>query len=180
VRQLPTRPKDSYNFGAWSADGRRISYASNKRNPNFFDIYVMDVATGRSRSSISRTARTRPSRGLPDGRFIVVSRASDTLSLDNDLYLVELATKGVTHLTPHEGAAQFGDVHFTRDNRALILSTNASGEWQSLARMDLATRKIDPRPTPRGTRTRARCQPTADSSPTRSTARASANSTCAG
>jgi dipeptidyl aminopeptidase/acylaminoacyl peptidase len=143
VRQLTDAPRVRYNFGAWSADGKRISYASNKRNPNFFDIYTMDVATGAESLVYQQDGSNAAVAWSPDGRYIVVSRASDTLSLDNDLYLVELATKGVTHLTPHEGAAQFGNVHFTRDNRSLLLSTNASGEWQSLARMDLATRKIE-------------------------------------
>ena len=145
VRQLTDAPKIRYNFGAWSADGRRISYASNKRNPNFFDIYTMDVVTGAESLVYQQDGSNAVSAWSHDGRFIVVSRASDTLSLDNDLYLIELASKAVTHLTPHTGgAAQFGDVHFTRDNRALLLSTNIAGEWQSLARMDLATRKIEP------------------------------------
>ncbi|HEX8131220.1 MAG TPA: S9 family peptidase [Pyrinomonadaceae bacterium] len=144
VRQLTDAPKIRYNFGAWSADGRRISYASNKRNPNFFDIYVMDVASGQESLVYQQDGSNAAVAWSSDGRFIVVSRSSDTLSLNNDLYLVEVASKGVTHLTPHTGAAQFGDVHFTRDNRALLLSTNVSGEWQSLARMDLATRKIVP------------------------------------
>ncbi|HZG51636.1 MAG TPA: S9 family peptidase [Pyrinomonadaceae bacterium] len=142
VRQLTDAPRIRYNFGAWSADGRRISYASNKRNPNFFDIYVMDVGSGQESLVYQQDGSNAAVAWSADNRFIVVSRASDTLSLDNDLYLVELASKAVTHLTPHEGAAQFGDVHFTRDNRALLLSTNATGEWQSLARMDLATRRI--------------------------------------
>ncbi|MCA1555801.1 MAG: alpha/beta fold hydrolase, partial [Acidobacteria bacterium] len=144
VRQLTDAPKIRYNFGAWSADGRRISYASNKRNPNFFDVYTMDVQTGQESLVYQQDGSNAADAWSHDGRFIVVSRSSDTLSLDNDLYLVELASKGVTHLTPHTGAAQFGDVHFTRDGRALLLSTNVAGEWQSLARMDLATRKIDP------------------------------------
>jgi dipeptidyl aminopeptidase/acylaminoacyl peptidase len=144
VRQLTDAPKIRYNFGAWSADGRRISYASNKRNPNFFDIYVMDLGDGRESLVYQQDGSNAAVAWSHDGRFIVVSRSSDTLSLDNDLYLVELASKGVTHLTPHEGAAQFGDVHFTRDNRSLLLSTNVGGEWQSLARMDLQSRRIAP------------------------------------
>jgi hypothetical protein len=143
VRQLTDSPKIRYNFGAWSADSHYISYASNKRNPNFFDVYRMSILTGEEDLIYQQDGSNAPAAWSPDGRFIVVSRSSDTLSLDNDLYLIELATKKVTHLTPHEGAAQFGDVHFTRDNRALILSTNVAGEWQSLARMDLATRRIE-------------------------------------
>ena len=143
VRQLTDAPRVRYNFGGWSADGRRISYASNKRNPNFFDIYTMDVTTGQESLVYQQDGSNGVAAWSPDGRFIVVSRSSDTLSLDNDLYLVEVASKVVTHLTPHTGATQYGDVHFTRDGRALLLSTNARGEWLSLARMDLATRQIE-------------------------------------
>ncbi|HKP72047.1 MAG TPA: S9 family peptidase, partial [Pyrinomonadaceae bacterium] len=144
VRQLTDAPKIRYNFGAWSSDGKRISYASNKRNPNFFDIYVMDVATGAESLVYQQDGSNSVAAWSPDGRFIVVSHSSDTLSLDNDLYLVELASKAATHLTPHTGAASYGDAHFTHDGRSLLLSTNANGEWQSLARMDLQTRRIEP------------------------------------
>jgi dipeptidyl aminopeptidase/acylaminoacyl peptidase len=143
VRQLTDAPRVRYNFGGWSADGRRVAYASNQRNPNFFDIYTMDVSSGQESLVYQQDGSNGVAAWSPDGRFIVVSRSSDTLSLDNDLYLVEVASKGVTHLTPHDGATQYGDVHFTRDSRALLLSTNARSEWLSLARMDLATRRIE-------------------------------------
>lgn len=143
VRQLTDAPRVRHNFGAWSADGRRISYASNKRNPNFFDIYTMEVASGEESLVYQQDGSNAAVAWSPDGRFIVVSRASDTLSLDNDLYLVEVTTKRATHLTPHTGATQYGDVHFTRDGRALLLSANLEREWLSLARMDLQTRKIE-------------------------------------
>src|SRR5918912_3838666 len=144
IKALTDAPKVRYNFGAWAHHGRRIAYAANKRNPNFFDIYVMDVASGREELVYQQDGDNDFAAWSPDDRQIVVSRSSDTLSLDNDLYLVDLATKGVTHLTPHQGAAQFGDVHFTRDGRALILSTNAGGEWLTLSRLDLQTKKIEP------------------------------------
>jgi dipeptidyl aminopeptidase/acylaminoacyl peptidase len=143
VKALTDAPKVRYNFGAWAHDGRRIAYAANKRNPNFFDLYIMDVQTGREELVYQQDGSNDFAAWSPDDKQIVVARSSDTLSLDNDLYLIDVATKGVTHLTPHQGATQYGDVHFTRDGRALILSTNAGGEWLALARLDLQTKKID-------------------------------------
>ena len=149
VRALTDAPKVRYNFGAWAHDGRRIAYAANKRNPNFFDIYVMDVDSGREELVYQQDGDNGFAAWSPDDKQIVVSRSSDTLSLDNDLYLVDVATRGVTHLTPHQGAAQFGDVDFTRDGRALLLSTNVGGEWLTLSRLDLQSKKIEPLdPTP--------------------------------
>src|SRR5918912_2268765 len=149
IRALTAAPKVRYNFGAWAHDGRRIAYASNKRNPNYFDIYVMDVATGREELIYQQDGDNAFAAWSPDDRQIVVSRSSDTLSLDNDLYLVDVATKGVTHLTPHQGAAQFDEVYFAHDGRALLLATNTNGEWLALSRLDLQTKKIttlDPTP----------------------------------
>ena len=39
---------DRHNFGDLSADGKTIYYASNKRDPKFFDIYRMDIASGKA------------------------------------------------------------------------------------------------------------------------------------
>ncbi len=142
IRALTDAPRVRYNFGGWAHDGRRIAYAANKRNPNYFDIYVMDVASGREELVYQQDGSNDFAAWSPDDRQIVVARSSDTLSLDNDLYLVDLAIKGATHLTPHDGAAEFADVEFARDGRALVLNTNISGEWLALSRLDLQTKKI--------------------------------------
>jgi dipeptidyl aminopeptidase/acylaminoacyl peptidase len=56
---------------------------------------------------------------------------------------VSLETKQATHLTPHEGSAQFGDVHFTRDGKYILLSTNDKREFSSLARMNLSNKSVE-------------------------------------
>ena len=47
VRSLTDEPGVRHNFGEVSADGKFITYASNKRNRQFFDIYSMDLTTGK-------------------------------------------------------------------------------------------------------------------------------------
>ncbi len=42
IRELTKDPAVRHNFGKWSEDGKKIYYASNKRNKNYFDIYSMD------------------------------------------------------------------------------------------------------------------------------------------
>jgi len=143
IKALTDAPKIRHNFGAWSHDGKRISYASNKRDPNFFDVYVMDVATGREQLIYQQNGSNSPEAWSFDDSKIIVSHDSDQLSLDNDLFLVDLATKQATPLTPHEGASQFGSAHFTRDGRSLIFATNDKREFYSLARMDLGSKRIE-------------------------------------
>ncbi len=143
IRALTSEPKVRYNFGGWSHDGKKISYASNQRNRDFFDIYVMDVAAGSALLVYQQDGSNAPVAWSIDGRRLVVSHANEQLSLDNDLYLVDIAAKTVTHLTPHEGAAQFSDVRFMPDGHSLLFTTDDKREFQSLAQMDLATRRVD-------------------------------------
>jgi dipeptidyl aminopeptidase/acylaminoacyl peptidase len=143
VRALTDAPKVRHNFGGWSHDSRRISYASNKRNPNFFDIYIMDVATGREELVYQQDGSNGVAAWSFDDRYLVVSHSNEQLSLDNDLYLVDTQTKQSTLLTQHQGAAQFGDVHFTLDNRHILFGTNDNRDFYQLARMDLQSKRVE-------------------------------------
>jgi dipeptidyl aminopeptidase/acylaminoacyl peptidase len=139
VRQLTNDPKVRHNFGDWSEDGSRIFYASNRRDRNFFDIYSMDLVTGsetmlyQQNGSVSFTAISK------DGAKIVVSKASDKFSLDNDLYLIDVKTNEVKHITPHEGPSQYTDVHFLKDG-TLLLGTNEDKEFINLATLTVGSR----------------------------------------
>ncbi len=143
IRALTDAPKIRHNFGSWSHDGRRISYASNKRNPNYFDVYVMEVGTGREEMVYQQDGSNSAVAWSFDDRYLVVSHNNEELSLDNDLFLVDTQTRSATLLTPHQGAAQFGDVNFTRDGRSLIFGTNDKRDFYQLARMDLATKRVE-------------------------------------
>jgi dipeptidyl aminopeptidase/acylaminoacyl peptidase len=143
LRALTNAPRIRHNFGSWSHDGKQLSYASNKRDPNFFDVYIMDVATGREQMVYQQDGSNGPVAWSFDDRRLVVSHEGEELSLDNNLYLVDIATKQATLLTPHEGAAEFGAVHFTRDGHFVLLSTNDKREFQSLARMDLQSKRVE-------------------------------------
>ncbi|HMF56854.1 MAG TPA: alpha/beta fold hydrolase, partial [Pyrinomonadaceae bacterium] len=143
VKALTNNPQVRYNFGSWSHDGKRISYASNRRNPDFFDIYVMDVSTGREEIVYQQDGSNSPEAWSMDGTRMIVSHEDERLSLNNDLYLIDLTTKQATHLTPHDDASQFESVHFTGDGRSILLSTDLNRDFLSLARMDLQTKKIE-------------------------------------
>lgn len=143
IRALTDNSKIRYNFGRWSHDGRRISYASNKRNPNFFDIYLMDVGTGREEMVYQQDGSNGVAAWSMDGRYLVVSHNNEELSLDNDLFLVDTQTRQAQLLTQHQGSAQFGNVSFTRDGRYVIFGTNDNREYYQLARMDLQTKRVE-------------------------------------
>ncbi|MEP6903218.1 MAG: hypothetical protein ABJA66_15825, partial [Actinomycetota bacterium] len=98
IKELTASPKVRYNFGDWSEDGTRIYYASNKRNPQFFDIYAMDTASGQEELLYNQDGNNDFAAADAFGRKIVVSRSGTQLSLDNNLYLVDAQSKKETLL----------------------------------------------------------------------------------
>lgn len=136
IKELTNSPKIRHNFGGWSDDATKIYYASNKRNPQYFDVYRMTLADGKEELIYQQDGSNSFAAADDSDKKVIISRAGTELSLDNNLYLVDVATKKETLLTPHEGSAQFGDVHFVGGNE-IELTTNAQSEFMSLARMNL-------------------------------------------
>ncbi|HQU85748.1 MAG TPA: S9 family peptidase [Pyrinomonadaceae bacterium] len=143
IKELTNAPKIRHNFGDWSADGTKIYYASNKRNPQYFDIYRMTVADGKEELIYQFDGNNDFAAADNFDKKIIVSRSGIELSLDENLYLVDVETKKETLLTPHEGSAQFGGVHFTADG--YVFAQNDKREFYSLSQMRLknAAKKSD-------------------------------------
>jgi len=135
IKQLTSDPKVRYNFGAWAEDGKKIYYAANKRDRNFFDIYSMDVASAKEELLYQFDGSNSFAAVNGGGTKIIVSRDGSEFSLDNDLYLIDLGTKKETLLTRHSGAAQFGQAYFTADG--IVYAHNDKREFISLANMRL-------------------------------------------
>jgi dipeptidyl aminopeptidase/acylaminoacyl peptidase len=133
VRALTDEPKVRHNFAEVSDDGKTIYYASNKRNPTYFDVYSMDVASGKEDLLYQFDGNINIAAVNSSGSKFIVSRDSDELSLDNSLYLIDARTKKETLLTPHNGASEFGNVHFVADG--IIYSQNNDREFMSLSQM---------------------------------------------
>jgi DNA-binding beta-propeller fold protein YncE len=140
-KELTGNPQVRYNFGEISSDGTKIYYASNKRDKNYFDVYAMDLSSGKEEMLLQQNGSNSFAAASKDGSKIIVSRSGTELGLDNDLYLVDTRTKQATILTPHEGAAQYGDVKFL-DGDTIIFGTNQNGEFITPCRMNLKARKI--------------------------------------
>jgi dipeptidyl aminopeptidase/acylaminoacyl peptidase len=141
VRELTSDPKVRHNFAGVSKDGSKIYYASNKRNRNFFDVYVMELESGKETMLYQYDGNINIAAVNDDGSKFVLSRSGIEKSLDNDLYLVDVATKKETHLTPHEDASEWGSVEFVGDT--LVYVTNDKREFEGLAQMRRKNAAVD-------------------------------------
>ncbi len=145
-RDLTRDPGSIHYSGGFSPDGRRVAYTATRRNGTDFDVYVQDLDGGDGEPGepglVWEVAgyHTVADWG-PDGSFLIVSRHRS--NLDNDLYLLDLATGKPRLLTPHEGSARSLGVNVTPEAGSLYLATDQDGDFLRLARLDLSTLDLE-------------------------------------
>ncbi len=127
----------------WSTGGDRIAYGSTRRNGADRDIYVMDPLD----PTTDRLVLQVPGGGWqvldwsPSDRELLIG---ETISIsDSRLWLLDLQTRVQTLLTePDSESVSYRNAQFSKDGKGLYLTTDKDSEFQRLAYMDLATRKI--------------------------------------
>jgi dipeptidyl aminopeptidase/acylaminoacyl peptidase len=127
---LTDNPQIRYNYGDMTADGEWIFYSSNKRDRRYFNIYRMNLKDGREELLLGDDGNYSVAAVNDNGSFVIVSKSGTELSLDNDLFLLDVRKKGLTHLTPHRGASEFSDPVFTADG--FFLSHNDQRDFSVL------------------------------------------------
>ncbi len=136
LRRLTDGGRENNWLGDWSADGKVLTFASNRANPESMDAYLYEIEIGAS----SLVAKN-PGVGYlldvsRDERFSVLYRQKTRG--DNDLFLVEMTGGGETLLTPHDPPGQFGSAVFSPDGRIIYLSSNGGRDRSAFARVKLS------------------------------------------
>ena len=109
-----------------------LAYSTNRRNEIDFDIVVRTLSTGEER--VFEMAGNNSVEAIsPDGRFVVVDRVGDRAG-DNDLFVCDVESGEVSHLTPHDEPAEFYSPVWTPGGVAL--STNDGRDMFAVVRGD--------------------------------------------
>jgi len=136
LRPLTEESEAIHCFGGWSHDGERIAWTANRRDPRHFDVSVQDVTTGGITCVWQTEGMNDVAGWLPDDGCLIVVRSHS--SFDQDLYLTDLLSGTVRHLTPDRGQTSYGNVRWAVDGRGLNLVPDRGREFSDLAYMDLA------------------------------------------
>ncbi len=138
IVDLTAAPDAKHQWGGWSHDGERLAFASNRRDESVFDVYVQ----GRDERG---DAAELVHRG--DGYLFVAGWAPDddrlivgetVASYDQELSVLDLETRELTHVTPHDGNAKFLSPSWSRDGEGLYLVTDLLSDTLQLCHLDLA------------------------------------------
>jgi dipeptidyl aminopeptidase/acylaminoacyl peptidase len=119
----------------WSHDGRRIAYTSNARNGRDMDLYVGDGRTRSGKLLLERKGHWTPLDWSHDGKRLLIARYVSIN--DVRLFMVELASKKVTRVSPEKPTASYRAAVFSRDGRRLYVATDREGEFVELYELDL-------------------------------------------
>jgi dienelactone hydrolase len=120
VGEIPLVVDERYKHDTPHAAGRTLAYATNRRNGIDFDVVARDLESGEE-LTFEIGGYVAVLAISPDGRRIVAERLG-ARSGDNDLYLCDVGTGEVTHLTPHDDPAEYVTPCFRGDE--LVWATN--------------------------------------------------------
>src|SRR3989449_2923247 len=136
-------PGDSLKavFVDWAGDDSSFFYATNGRDRRFFDVFEMPVTTLAPRLVFRDTVGYQVGAVSPDRRWMALQRALTTQN--SEMYLRDMQTGEMRHLSPHEGDVQYNPQAFSPDGKYLYYTTDEGSEFAWLARYDLATGRRD-------------------------------------
>jgi len=129
---------ETNRLGPFRADGRILAIGSNRRYRSHIEGWIHDIASG----SLTLVAEARGS-----GAILDISRDGRTLLVQKtpqrgfqDLFLVEIASRKETPLTPHEGPGSVSGL-LAPDGKAAFVATDIGREMTAFGRIDLAGAK---------------------------------------
>jgi dipeptidyl aminopeptidase/acylaminoacyl peptidase len=109
--------------------GDVLAYSTNRRNGIDFDIAARDLHTGEERV-FEIGGNCSVESVSPGGGLVAVERVGEQ-SGDGDIYICNVSTGAIEHVTPHEGAAEYFSVQWL-DGR-LVFSTNEGRDTFGIA-----------------------------------------------
>jgi dipeptidyl aminopeptidase/acylaminoacyl peptidase len=136
VTDLTPAENEKASFIGWNKDLKSFKYTSNKRNPQFFDIYEMDIENFESKLIFENNTGGNPSGISDDQKYVAISKPITTSI--NELIIVEVETGEQTKISPENPTASYGAQEFSTDSKYLFYTTNEGSEFTYLSKYDLA------------------------------------------
>jgi dipeptidyl aminopeptidase/acylaminoacyl peptidase len=125
----------------WTGDENGFYFATNERDPKYFDLYVMDT------SDFQRKMIYRNDQGYDIG---AISKDGKHVALlethtdhNTDLHLYDTSTKKTKHITPHKGDILYVPEEFDPASQNLYFLSDEGSEFSYVVRYELSTGKME-------------------------------------
>ena len=124
-------------FAGWSRDFKSLYLISNKRDPRFFDMYQMDLENFEPVMLYENTENLTPAGISNTGRYVALTQ--DLTTSNNEMYLLDLTTEEILHISEHAGDATYSPADFSLDDQLLYYLSNEDSEFTYLSSYNLET-----------------------------------------
>ena len=136
-KDLTPDTSEKATFLSWSRDKKAFFYLSNKRNPKYFDLYKMSVATWKP------VMLYRNDAGYDVGDIAwnekTLALVQNITTSENRLFLYDIPSKKMTEVSDPNVPGVYQSSGFSKDNETFLYITDAGKEFQYLVQYDLAT-----------------------------------------
>ena len=129
-------PEVVYQLGGWSPDGHRYCFASNARNPRYFDVYEGELAGGQPRLVLEHDGTNYAAGYSPNGESILIERHYS--NTQTALLLASRSSGIVRPLTAEnpDRPSEFRSPVWDRSGKGLYVATNQGRDALTLAWVD--------------------------------------------
>ncbi len=135
LRNLTATPVVRERLVAFSDDQRFLAYTSDSGRAGHFELWLRDLATGRSRQMTDDSVGIAGGVWSHDSRYVALARSNDFANVD--ALLLDVDARRTRVLTPHTGSKSYTPVAFSPDDRRLLLISDGKDGVPRLAVVDL-------------------------------------------
>lgn len=146
LKNLTAHPEWIHYLGGFSPDGKRISFASNRRNKAFFDIYTLALPGGEAKLVYQNDGYNVAGRWSPDGKKMLVGTWRS--NFDSDLAVLDLETGQTRQLNPEGQVARYEDAAWGADGKTVYVITDLGRDFLGIGAIDVETRALSYKDTP--------------------------------
>ena len=135
ITDLTPGENEKANFAGWSKDKKSMYYTSNKRNPQFFDFYKMNIDTWDSEMLYQNDNGINISNMSEDETWFAFSQTITTS--ENKLFLQNRIDKSKIEVSKEPGS--YNASGFSKDNKYFYFITDVGKEFSYLVKYKIGT-----------------------------------------
>ena len=139
ARALTDAPEVIHDFGAWSADGARIAFATNDRDERLHDVCVLDLATGGRVRLFEGPGIVAISSWKSDGTLLTM--IEDFSTSDQRLWLLDALT-GAARQLARPSPTRYAAVRWLADGTLMGLTDHGGADFMRLCRIDTISGEV--------------------------------------
>ncbi len=128
---------EKVGFGGWSADNQFMYYYSNKRDPQFFDLYKMNIGDWSSEMIYQNDNGLDIGDISDDEKYFSIGQPVTTS--ESKLFLMERESGEMTEISSDEEPGNYFSSGFSKDSKYFYYQTDVGKEFSYLVQYEIET-----------------------------------------